>query len=123
MRYTPRGGKITLGSERRGERIILSVQDTGAGIAPKDLPHIFDRFYRADPSRHQADDESGLGLAIARSLVMAQGGEISVESELGRGTNFEIALPATICRFDFLIFPQYAQASSIRMECFFLQSL
>lgn len=94
LRYTPRDGKIKLGSEQRGERIILSVQDTGAGIAPQDLPHIFDRFYRADPSRQQTEGESGLGLAIVRALVIAQGGEISATSELGRGTRFEIELSA-----------------------------
>lgn len=93
LRYTPQGGTIALGSERRGEKTILTVRDNGAGIAPQDLPHIFDRFYRADASRSQAEGESGLGLAIARSLVLAQGGEISVKSELGSGTTIEIELP------------------------------
>ena len=72
----------------------LVVQDNGQGIAPDVLPHIFDRFYRGDPSRQQHEGESGLGLAIARSIVEAHGGTISVESVLGTGTTFAIDLPA-----------------------------
>ena len=73
---------------------MISVADTGEGIPSSDLPHIFDRFYRADKSRTDADGaSSGLGLAIAKALVEAHGGKISASSVLGNGTRFEIELP------------------------------
>jgi len=93
MRYTPTGGAITLSAERDQAAVLLKVTDTGAGIDPKDLPHIFDRFYRADQSRQEAEGESGLGLAIAKSIVEAHGGKITAESEPGRGSIFTIRLP------------------------------
>jgi two-component system, OmpR family, sensor histidine kinase BaeS len=69
------------------------VQDTGPGIAPEALPLVFDRFYRADPARTTETGESGLGLAIAKALVEAHGGTLSVTSTLGQGTAFRIELP------------------------------
>ena len=69
------------------------VADTGPGIAPHDLPHIFDRFYRADPSRARSTGGTGLGLTIARRLVEAHGGSIEVESVVGQGSRFIIRLP------------------------------
>ena len=76
-----------------GDWVIVSVADTGVGIAPEDLPRVFERFYRADKSRGESKG-SGLGLAIAREIVIAHGGHIGVESELGVGTRFVVALPA-----------------------------
>ena len=76
------------------EVVQLIVQDSGQGIAPELLPHVFDRFYRGDVARQQQAGESGLGLAIARSIVEAHGGAIGVESVLGKGTTFTIELPA-----------------------------
>ena len=70
------------------------MSDTGAGIPPEHLPHIFERFYRADPSRARETGGAGLGLAIARQLARAQGGSIAVESEPGRGTRFTVVLPS-----------------------------
>ena len=95
LRYTPEGGEIIfkawLDRGRDKKDAVLVVQDTGQGIAPESLPHIFDRFYRADSSRAQGD-ESGLGLAIAKSIVEAHGGEISAESAAGTGTVIKIRL-------------------------------
>jgi two-component system sensor histidine kinase BaeS len=93
LRYTPTGGAITLSAERDQAAVLLKITDTGAGIPAQDLPHIFDRFYRADQSRQQIENESGLGLAIAKSFVKAHGGKITVESELGGGSMFTIRLP------------------------------
>jgi signal transduction histidine kinase len=92
LRYTPEGGKIVLTAGQERNMLVFSVQDNGQGIPADSLPHIFDRFYRADPARAQGN-ESGLGLAIARSIVEAHGGTISAESQVGRGTTVRISLP------------------------------
>ncbi len=92
LRYTPEGGQITLAAQPQGSKLQLRVEDSGCGIAPDKLPHIFYRFYRTDKSRQQTEGESGLGLAIARAIVEAHGGKIQVESELGQGTIFTILL-------------------------------
>ena len=73
--------------------VSITVQDSGVGISADALPHVFDRFYRGDGSRRDSDGESGLGLAIARSLVNAQGGEISAHGEPGHGAAFVMVLP------------------------------
>lgn len=93
LRYTPKGGEIFLSAAGGGSSVQLKVQDTGAGINPEDLPHIFSRFYRSDKSRQQ-NGESGLGLAIAKSIVEAHGGSLTVASKLGQGTTFTIVIPA-----------------------------
>ena len=93
LRYTSAGGQITLNSECNEDRICISVIDTGEGIAPEDLPFVFERFWRADRARLRHDKSGGgLGLAIAKKLVEAQGGEISVESVLGQGSKFSLSL-------------------------------
>ncbi len=92
LRYTPSAGNITLAARAAPDAMIFQVRDTGSGILPEDLPHIFDRFYRVDKSRQQ-NGESGLGLAIARSIVDAHHGEIQVESQPDQGTTFTIRLP------------------------------
>jgi two-component system OmpR family sensor kinase/two-component system sensor histidine kinase BaeS len=94
VRHTPRGGSIALRARGDEHSVHIVVQDTGEGISAKDLPYIFDRFWRGDKSRsHARGAGSGLGLAIARQLVEAHGGHIGVESEPGVGTTFTIELP------------------------------
>lgn len=95
LRHTPEGGSVLLETESAysPERAVrISIRDTGAGIASEDLPYIFDRFWRADKSRTERA-HTGLGLAIVKQLILAHGGTISVESELGKGTTFIIELP------------------------------
>ena len=92
IRHTPAGGRVTLGAESRPDCVRLFVQDTGQGIAPQDLPFIFNRFYRADKARGGDGAESGLGLAIAQALVEAHGGRLTVASQVGKGARFEVVL-------------------------------
>ena len=93
LRHTPAGGTITVTVRPEGAGLCLSVSDTGEGIAAEHLPHLFDRFYRADPSRARATGGSGLGLAIVQKLAQAQGGTASVESMLGEGTTVSVRWP------------------------------
>lgn len=94
LRFTPAGGAIEVSAQARDGRIEIAVADTGAGIAPEHLPHIFERFYQADPAHTANRNGAGLGLSIARAIVEAHGGRIRAASEgLGRGSRFEIALP------------------------------
>jgi signal transduction histidine kinase len=92
IKYTPAGGRVDVRLENDVETVRLIVQDTGVGIAPDHLPHIFDRFYRV-PS---ADPEKGLGLGLSfvAWIVKAHGGSIDVQSELNKGTTFTVTLPA-----------------------------
>ncbi len=95
VKYSPAGGSVTLELDDFGPDIVLQVRDTGIGIAPGDLPHIFDRFWRGDPSRSRAGVQpgSGLGLAITKWVAEAHGGTITVQSRPGRGTTFTVTLP------------------------------
>lgn len=92
FRHTPAGGDVRMSVEVEDRQAVFRIKDTGSGISAEDLPHIFNRFYRGDKSRHSGD-ESGLGLAIARSIVTAQGGSIRVSSHPGSGAEFIISLP------------------------------
>ncbi len=89
----PTGGNIWLKAWQEGEKLVIEVKDNGPGIAEEDLPHIFNRHYKVDQSRGQDQGSSGLGLAIAKKLVEAQGGKIEVSSEIGGGTSFQIFFP------------------------------
>ena len=94
LRYTPTQGQITLSASQKAANMLeLQVQDTGVGIAPEDVARIFDRFYKVDASRTAENGESGLGLAIARSLVLMHNGRISVQSAVGAGATFTVELP------------------------------
>lgn len=98
LRYTPAGGTITLSAEQTGKQVRIGVRDTGCGIAPEHLPHIFERFYRADQARNRANNgnNAGLGLSIAKGLVEAHGGTIGVESKVNAGTLVWFTLPAAM---------------------------
>ncbi|MBA2520602.1 MAG: HAMP domain-containing protein [Chloroflexia bacterium] len=93
IRHTPEGGIVLVTARPDGERVIVSVQDTGFGISADDLPHIFDRFYRGERSRNRSHGGAGLGLAIAKRMIEQMGGTIAVESEPGEGSMFTIVLP------------------------------
>ena len=93
LRYTPRQGSITVTAKADRASVTIEVADTGSGIAPEDLPHVFDRFYRADKSRARESGGSGLGLAIAKGIVEAHGGSIAAHSEAGHGTTLQVSLP------------------------------
>ncbi len=95
LRYTPAGGAITIAAEPIGNQVRISVRDTGCGIAPEHLPHVFERFYRADQARNRSNDNvnAGLGLSIAKGLVEAHGGAIGIESVLNAGTTVWFTLP------------------------------
>lgn len=93
LTYTNAGGTITLNVETHENNASFSVRDTGIGIATEDIPHIFERFYRADPARSRVAGGSGLGLAIVDWVVRAHGGSVSVESQVGQGSTFTVTLP------------------------------
>jgi two-component system, OmpR family, sensor histidine kinase BaeS len=93
LRYTPAGGSVEISATSLAGTVQLTVTDTGIGIAEEHLPHVFERFYRADPSRSRLSGGSGLGLALVRSLIGDHDGTVDVRSEPGRGSTFVIRLP------------------------------
>ncbi len=94
IKFTPAGGTVRIGGSCVGQRVLVTIEDTGVGIEQHHLPHLFKRFYRVDTSRNNASGGTGLGLAICRSIVETHGGELMVASEPGRGTLFSVSLPA-----------------------------
>ncbi|HET9906971.1 MAG TPA: ATP-binding protein [Anaerolineales bacterium] len=93
LRHSPEGGQIALSAGQSNDWVELSVQDSGPGLRAEDVDRIFDRFYRTDSARQRNDGGSGLGLAIARSIVQAHGGQLSAQSEEGKGLNVILKLP------------------------------
>jgi len=93
IRYTPDGGSITVSAAPEGNLVKLQVTDTGIGIAPEEQDHIFDYFYRVDQSRAKQSGGTGLGLALVKQMAMAHGGEVRVDSAVGRGSTFTLKLP------------------------------
>jgi signal transduction histidine kinase len=98
VRFTPAGGRVTISAARRDGEVAVAVADTGPGIPAEHLPRLFDRFYRVDTARSRDDGGTGIGLAIARSIVEAHGGRIHAESEPGRGSTFTFELPVAPAR-------------------------
>lgn len=109
INYTP-AGTVTVRAWSESTRLWFAVVDTGIGITGEDLPYVFERFWRADKSRQAATGGSGIGLALTKKLIERQGGQIEVESELGKGTTFRFWLPAFETSFDALQFRQPACA-------------
>jgi len=95
VKFNRLGGEVRVEIERSGENAVVRVQDTGTGIPSRDLPRIFERFYRVDKARSRATGGTGLGLAIVKHAVEQMGGSVTVESDFGRGSTFTVTLPAT----------------------------
>jgi signal transduction histidine kinase len=93
LQYTPSGGTVTVSLQRSRTHALIRIEDTGIGIDPDQLPHIFDRFWRADQARSQHQGGSGLGLAIAKTIAQTHGGDITVHSQLGQGSCFQVKIP------------------------------
>jgi signal transduction histidine kinase len=96
IKYTPEGGNVSISVMRRDDHAVLEVADSGLGISADDLPHVFERFYRADKARSRQMGGTGLGLCIVRSICLAHGGQITVNSTEGRGSLFRVELPLAI---------------------------
>jgi signal transduction histidine kinase len=93
IKYTPRHGKITLEAQKQDNSVVVMVSDTGVGIAMDDLPHVFERFWRADKVRSREEGGTGLGLTIAKQIADQHGADLAVVSELGLGSVFTLRLP------------------------------
>ncbi len=96
LAHTPRGGTVAVRARPMGNEVEVAVSDTGSGISAEHLPHVFERFYRVDPSRSRSTGGTGIGLAIAKQLVEAHGGRIWAESEIGKGSTFHFTLPVAM---------------------------
>ena len=94
VQYNRPGGSVRVVLESTKDAIVLSVTDTGVGIAEEHRPHVFERFYRVDPARARASGGTGLGLAICKRIVEAHGGTVEVESQAGTGSTVRVRLPA-----------------------------
>ena len=94
IKYTPSGGEINIRCQQDLSETLIEVSDTGIGIAPKHHERLFERFYRVDKARSRELGGTGLGLAIVKHLCQAMGGSVSVESELGQGTTFQVRIPS-----------------------------
>lgn len=93
VKYTPKGGNVAITAKNSGEFFLISVSDNGIGIPKDDLPRIFERFYRVEKSRTSDAGGTGLGLAIAKEIIDAHGGDIKIDSEIGRGTHVDVFIP------------------------------
>jgi signal transduction histidine kinase len=93
VQFTPPGGDVVVSAVRLAGRVEVRVSDTGPGIPPEHLPFLFERFYRVDQARSRGEGGTGIGLAIARSIVESHGGRISAKSEVGKGSEFAFDLP------------------------------
>ena len=93
VKYTPSGGSVNVSASQTNDTAVVTVTDTGIGIPPEDLPHIFERFYRADKARSREQGGAGLGLSIGRWIVEGHGGTINIESEPGGGARVQVGLP------------------------------
>ncbi|OOM10385.1 sensor histidine kinase [Clostridium saccharobutylicum] len=96
LKYTPKGGKVDINIYEDNNYIVLSVKDTGVGISSDDLPYVFERFYRADESRNKLTGGAGIGLTISKSIIEAHSGNITVDSIIGKGTNFVVKVPKIV---------------------------
>ncbi|HVD04419.1 MAG TPA: ATP-binding protein, partial [Gemmatimonadaceae bacterium] len=96
VKFTPSGGHVSLRVDKAGDGVVIEVRDTGAGIPPDQLPHIFEKFYQADNQESASQRGTGLGLAIAKGIVEAHKGTITVESTPGVGTVFTLVLPLRV---------------------------
>jgi signal transduction histidine kinase len=93
IKYTPAGGRVTVRTSREPSGVRIEVEDTGSGIPPEALPHVFERFYRADPARGKSVEGVGLGLSLVQWIVAEHGGSIDAASSPGKGARFTILLP------------------------------
>jgi signal transduction histidine kinase len=93
IKYTPRGGKVTITTEEKEGKALITVSDTGIGIPEEDIPHLFERFYRVDKERSRRAGGTGLGLSITQWIIKAHKGTITVRSTPGSGSDFIVSLP------------------------------